>query len=89
MLIGWRGSPNSQDEPQHQAQGKKNFLKLLGIKFIVINQNKDLSKIKTLINYSKKNKKPVAILIKNNNFSKVLKKQEKSKINQILKELIF
>ena len=34
LLIGWRGAPNSNDEPQHQVQGEvtKNFLKLLGIK---------------------------------------------------------
>ena len=50
LLIGWRGSPNSNDEPQHQAQGNvtKNFLKLLGVKFIIINQDSDLSKIKDL-----------------------------------------
>ena len=22
LIIGWRGSPNSKDEPQHQAMGK-------------------------------------------------------------------
>jgi phosphonopyruvate decarboxylase len=90
LLIGWRGSPNSNDEPQHQAQGEvtKNILKLLGIKFIIINQDNDLSKIKDLINHSKKNKKPVAILIKNNKFSKVIKikkiRKKKSNIKRIL-----
>ena len=22
LIIGWRGSPNSKDEPQHQTKGK-------------------------------------------------------------------
>ena len=43
LLIGWRGSPNSKDEPQHYAKGKitQNLLKLLGIKFCILRENKD------------------------------------------------
>ena len=38
LLIGWRGSPNSKDEPQHIAKGKitKKLLNLIGIKFCVL-----------------------------------------------------
>ena len=38
LLIGWRGSPNSKDEPQHQAKGEitREILKLLKIKYSVI-----------------------------------------------------
>lgn len=72
LLIGWRGSPNQKDEPQHLVQGKvtKSFLKLLGIKFIILNNEKDLGKIKNLINFSKKNNSPVAILLKNGKLKK-------------------
>ena len=33
MIIGWRGSPNIDDEPQHQTKGKitKNLLKSMRI----------------------------------------------------------
>ena len=91
LLIGWRGAPNSNDEPQHQVQGEvtKNFLKLLGIKFIIINQDKDLSKIKNLINYAKKNNKPVAILIKNNKFEKVLKPKKITNNKSEIKRILF
>jgi phosphonopyruvate decarboxylase len=89
LLIGWRGSPNSNDEPQHQAQGKvtKEFLRLLGIKTFVLNNSKDLKKLKSLIQYSKKNSCPVAVLIKNgkiekNSINKKIKK-EKSNIKRI------
>ena len=42
LLIGWRGSPNKPDEPQHKAKGKitKALLKLLKIKFCILKQEK-------------------------------------------------
>ena len=51
LIIGWRGSPGSKDEPQHQAKGKitKNILKLLGIKFCVLKKKTDLNKFNSLI----------------------------------------
>ena len=57
-----------KDEPQHLKQGSitKDLLKLLNIKYIEIKNNKSLVKISSLLNYSKKNKKIVAILIKKN-----------------------
>ncbi len=83
LLVGWRGSPDQKDEPQHLVQGKvtKSFLKLLGIKFLILNNDKDLDKIKKLINFSKNNNSPVAILVKNGKFEKI-DGIEKSKKNQ-------
>ncbi len=67
LLIGWRGSPNQKDEPQHKVKGKitKKLLELLNIKCCSISKDKDLNKLSTLINYSKKNNKTVACLIEN------------------------
>ena len=55
----------NKDEPQHQIKGKitKNLLNLLNIKYTQINSEKDLNKLQSLINFSKKNV-PVACLIK-------------------------
>jgi len=82
LMIGWRGNPKDYDEPQHQLKGKitPSILKLLNIKFSVINNLKDFYKIRDLISYSKYKKRPVALLIKNNilNFKKVVKKNFKS-----------
>lgn len=66
MLIGWRGAPGQKDEPQHLVKGEitKKLLSNLDIKFCQINSNKDFIKLKKIINYSKKNKKPVACLVK-------------------------
>lgn len=68
LIIGWRGSPGIKDEPQHQVKGKitKELLKLLDIKYCVIEHHKDFVKLSKLINYSKVNKVPVACLIKKN-----------------------
>jgi phosphonopyruvate decarboxylase len=98
-MIGWRGSTNENDEPQHQLKGKitKSILKLLNIKFLVLNDLKDVKKIKNLIHYSKYKKTPVALLIKKNTLylSNSCKKEIKSKfsltrelvINELLKKI--
>ena len=63
LLIGWRGYLGKNDEPQHLKQGQilKNQLKLLGIKFLILEDRPNLeTKIEDLIKYSRENKSPVA-----------------------------
>ncbi len=79
LLIGWRGSPGIKDEPQHMLKGKitPNLLKLLGIKYCILNKNKDFYKLKKIISFAKRNKQTVACLIKKGTFeSSKLKKKE-------------
>jgi phosphonopyruvate decarboxylase len=82
LMIGWRGAPGTKDEPQHLLKGKitKDILKLLGIKFCVIDNEKDLKKLSMLIKYSLKRKKPIAFLIKN---KKLFNEKKQTKINII------
>ena len=82
LMIGWRGAPDKKDEPQHIIKGKitQKLLKLLNIKYVILNDKKDLKKIAALIDYSKKKSLPVACLIKKDViFSKTI---EKTKINK-------
>lgn len=67
LVIGWRGSPASNDEPQHLVMGSitKNILKLSKIKFLILKNNSSLKKIEKLISYAKKNLIPIAILVEN------------------------
>ena len=46
LIIGWRGSPRINDEPQHNVKGKitENILKLLNIKYTIIRSSVDLKK---------------------------------------------
>ena len=80
MLIGWRGEIEKgkqiSDEPQHKFQGKItiDLLKLLKIKFIIINNKSDYKKrIKDIVSYSRRNLSPVAIVIRKNTFKKYKK----------------
>ena len=68
LLIGWRGSPNIKDEPQHKAKGviTRDLLNLIGIQHCVLRNTNDLKKLNRIIKVSKKNKKPVACLITKN-----------------------
>jgi phosphonopyruvate decarboxylase len=84
MIIGWRGSPNSDDEPQHMAKGKitQSLLKNLNINYVILKNKESFSEINKLINFSLKHKMPVAVLIKKNILKSVnskIKTQEFSK----------
>ena len=65
LIIGWRGSPKKNDEPQHILKGKitKNLLKLLNIPFFILRKKKDLIKMNRLIKFSNRTKNAVACLI--------------------------
>ena len=64
-FIGWRGAPNTKDEPQHIPNGiiTKKLLKLLGIESHEVNSDNDLHKISRAIGLVKKNI-PQCILFK-------------------------
>jgi len=85
LMIGWRGSPNKKDEPQHEAKGKitPQLLKLLDINYCILRKKKDLVRLDKLIKNSYRTKTTVACLIERN----VLKTQKKYK--QITKNKIF
>lgn len=79
LLIGWRGSPNSSDEPQHMTKGgiTRKLLSNLKIKNMILKSKKDLKRIPQIIDYSKKKSVPVAILVEKNLFEKEKKSEEK------------
>jgi len=65
LMVGWRGSPNNPDEPQHLAKGKitPSLLKLLKIDYCVLRKEKDFAKLKTIIKKANLKKTTVACLI--------------------------
>ena len=78
LIIGWRGSPNISDEPQHRAKGKitLSLLKLLKINYCILRNDNDLVKLNKLIGQAKKNKTIVACLIE----KKTLQYKTKAKV---------
>lgn len=86
LIIGWRGAPRMpKTEPQHMVKGRMttSLLKSLNIKYMVLDQEKDLSKLKKLIIYSKKNNKPVACLVRKSLYLKNKFKKNEKKYNGI------
>ena len=93
LLIGWRGETKTKlitskkDEPQHISQGEvtEDLLKILKIKYRVINKKSKYKKIiSELKKYALKKSQPVALLVRKNTFSN-LKKKEIYKDNNFLK----
>ena len=78
LFIGWRGSPNQPDEPQHKAKGKitKNLLQLLKIKYCVLKEEKDLQKLEKLLKMSLQKKSIIACLVEKNTLKTKKKKRE-------------
>ena len=71
LLIGWRGEPETKDEPQHLKQGKviEKLLSSLDLPYIVIDSKTDYKeKLSKLISLMKLDSRPVAILVKKNSF---------------------
>lgn len=71
LIIGWRGEPGIHDEPQHIKQGEVTLklLDAMNIEYRILGDDyeKDL---RFLISLAKKEKKPVALIIRKGTFSK-------------------
>ncbi len=74
LVIGWRGEPKRQDEPQHKKQGliTVDTLDLLGIKYEVLdkatNNDEMRIKLKKAYTHMKKENEPYALVIKKDAF---------------------
>ncbi|MBK7107121.1 MAG: phosphonopyruvate decarboxylase [Ignavibacteriae bacterium] len=72
LMIGWRGEPNTKDEPQHLKQGRVTtaILESLEIPYVIIDGNCDYMKnIQDIVNLAKRTSAPVAILIRKDTFN--------------------
>lgn len=80
LMIGWRGEPGVKDEPQHLRQGEvtKSMLDAMQIKTFIFDEFSSLNLLENACSAAKKNKKPVAILVKKNTFSEYRPKKKPS-----------
>jgi phosphonopyruvate decarboxylase len=78
LVIGWRGSPIKNDEPQHNVKGRitTKILKLLNIDYTVLKNKNDLIKFDKKIKFAKKQKSIVACLIEQDTFNKTISKKK-------------
>lgn len=71
FIIGYRGEPNTKDEPQHIKQGELTLplLETLGVKYLILNEDYQ-EQIKYCYDYIKQTNKPIALVVKKDTFSK-------------------
>ncbi len=91
------GQERIEDQCHHhirmcvRSEITKKLLKNLNINFCILKEKSDFKKLKSLLKYSRLNKKPVACLIKKNTFFNKFekRKQKKTKKNNLLTREIF
>ncbi len=75
LLVGWRGEPNVQDEPQHILQGRitRQLFEILEIPYTVVDSDSDIESIvKQAGKFFQKEKSPYALLVRKGTFAKAL-----------------
>ena len=74
LMLGWRGEPGVNDEPQHIHQGRVMFamLESMNIPTVVLSDDNLKAEIQTkaAVEQARKTKSPVAIVVRKNTFSK-------------------
>ena len=71
MIVGWRGEPDTADEPQHIKQGKvtRELFDAMGIESVILDDDYK-KQIDWCVEYMKNNSSPVALIVRKNSFSK-------------------
>ena len=87
FIIGYRGEPNTKDEPQHITQGELTIplLDTLGIKHLLLNENYK-QHVTDCYNYIKKYNKSIAIIVRKDTFSKYNKQINNNNMNILTRE---
>ena len=87
LMIGWRGEPSVNDEPQHKKQGRVTLelLDTIEMPYEVLSPDMDLqmayNRIKKMVMQAEDQQRPCALVIKKNTFSSY-----KLQSNQIYKK---
>ena len=87
LLIGYRGEPNTKDEPQHITQGELTLplLDTLKIKYIIL-EDDYVVKIRECLEYIKTTKKTIALIVRKNTFSKYERQTTNNNANKLSRE---
>lgn len=80
LLIGWRGEPGRQDEPQHIKQGKitLNLLDTLGIPYEILPDSLEETEkiLEKAVKYMKEKNAPFALVVKKDTFEEYILKND-------------
>jgi len=89
VIIGWRGEPGVQDEPQHVKQGKiqLELLKIMDIPFEIISKEEGFeNKTTRLIESAINNNRPVVLMVKKGTFEQYTKDIIEANKNGMMRE---
>ena len=89
LIIGWRGEPGLKDEPQHMKQGSvtEDQLRILGVDYFILDSNSNVKElIEEVILSIKRDKSPVALLVKKNSFAQYKQKKLLRNTSQLSRE---
>ena len=90
LIIGWRGSNDINDEPQHQTMGEnlEIFLKAANIEFEILSLEENIAKeqLTRLLTQAKKTSSPIALLVKKNSFASKNDDQLESNGNKLFRK---
>lgn len=92
LVIGWRGEPGDEDEPQHVKQGRvtQGQLALLDIPFAVLDSTVDIeSTLAPLLQKMHSQSIPVAVLVKKNTFSSYKAKEKTTERYSLIREQVL
>lgn len=72
LIIGWRGEPNIDDEPQHISQGKCmiNLIQCMGFDYVILDKYNWKVNLDECFHKIQTKKAPVFLVVKKNSFEK-------------------
>lgn len=79
LIIGYRGEPNTKDEPQHKKQGKVTLkmLECIDVKYDILDISNYKNQIKLAYEYIKTTNKTYALVVKKDSFTKYQSAKQK------------
>jgi phosphonopyruvate decarboxylase len=71
LLIGWRGCPDTKDEPQHALMGQitEKLLETLKINYIILDESRWQEQLNEAILFCREKSQPFAIIVKKSLFA--------------------
>lgn len=89
LIVGWRGEPGVQDEPQHIKQGRitLNQLEVLSIPYWIIDANTSIDEVlDAAFSILKERNAPVALVVRKDTFTKYKPKTKQPEIAMLARE---
>lgn len=93
LLVGWRGQPGTQDEPQHKKQGEitQELLRCLKLGFATLARNEQEvnDQVAQAVSESRRTKKPYVLLVEKDTFDTYIPKVKRQNAYTLTREEVI